>query len=74
MSLGVALALRKKKSSSPASSKEVSFSVVEVSNLLNKPSGFIKRELKSLAWTRTEGKLTPTLTSSVLLVSDFEIG
>ena len=53
--LGVAMALHKKKSGKSIG-KEFTIDIMEVSNLLNKPSGFIKKELRQLQWTQTAGQ------------------
>ncbi|XP_067932651.1 ATP-dependent DNA helicase Q4-like [Watersipora subatra] len=58
--LGVALALSKKRSDERIG-RELTFDILEVSNLLNKPSGFIKKELRQLQWIQTtDGKFKRT--------------
>ena len=53
--LGVAMAM-KKKNSSKIDGRDLTFNIMDVSSLLNKPSGFIKKDLKSLQFTQTAGK------------------
>ena len=67
--LGVAMALKKKKSDK-IDSRDLTFSIMEVANLLHKPSGYIKRELKQLQWTQTAGNLSHVLFKLYLMASD----
>ena len=46
----------KKKNSSKIDGRDLTFNIMDVSSLLNKPSGFIKKDLKSLQFTQTAGK------------------
>jgi len=51
--LGCAMALAKKKGKKVDLS--LTFSIMDVAEILNKPSGFLKRELKQLQWIQTPG-------------------
>lgn len=47
----------KKKQSTAMDDRNFCFDIIEIANLLNKSSGYIKRELKQLQWTQTEGNV-----------------
>ena len=46
----------KKKNSSKIDGRDLAFNIMDVSSLLNKPSGYIKKDLKSLQFLQTAGK------------------
>lgn len=46
----------KKKNSNKIDGRDLNFNIMDVSSLLNKPSGFVKKDLKSLQFTQNAGK------------------
>jgi len=49
--------------------KDFTFSLTEIADLLNKPSAFIKKELKQLQWIVNEGKKYDQVNLRVSLLS-----
>ena len=46
----------KKKNSSKIDGRDLAFNIMDISSLLNKPSGYIKKDLKSLQFLQTAGE------------------